>query len=257
MTIPSQVTQLLTTLLTGIQTRLPGNLVGLYLRGSLATGDFRIESSDVDLIAVTEREVSDAEFARLVELHSTIAQQAHPFATRIEIAYIDRAAIRRFQPGYRFPTLGQGHGEKLTWTEHHTNWILERWMLREQGIALFGPSPKTLIDPIKPMELSSAVQERLQDWAEWARDLNDPEWQFPRRHKAYIVETMCRALYTLARGEIASKPQSIAWARQNLPEPWRALVEESQSWHTDDTVDPALIPRVHAFVLWAAEQATL
>ena len=255
MTTPPEVIQLLTALLSGIQSRLPGNLAGLYLRGSLATGDFRPESSDVDLLAVTEREVNDAEFDRLVEFHSTITQQEHPFATRIEIAYIDRAAIQRFQPGHRFATLGQGHGEKLTWTEHHTNWILERWMVREQGIALFGPPPKRLIDPIEPAQLTSAVQARLQDWTEWVRDLNDPEWQLPRSHKAYIVETMCRALYTLGRGEIASKSRSTAWARQYLPEPWRTLVEESQSWHTDDTLDPALIPRVRAFVLWAAEQA--
>jgi hypothetical protein len=39
-----------------------------------------------------------------------------------------------------------------------------------------------------------------------------------------------------------------------LPEPWRALVERSQSWQMDRTVDAALIVPVQGFVLWAAER---
>ncbi len=248
-----EIDKLLAILRTELPAQLPANLVGLYLRGSLVTGDFRPESSDIDLLAVTYQRVSDVEFARLFELHSAIAQSGHPFAKRLEIAYIDRAALRRFQPGQHHPTLGQG--ETLAWTEHYANWILERWMVREQGIALFGPLPLTLIDPIGGEELSAAVRMRLQNWAEWASDINDPEWQWPRRHKFYVVETMCRALYTLAQGEIGSKLQSVAWARQNLPEPWRALVERAQSWQMDEALDESLIKPVRDFVLWSAEQA--
>jgi hypothetical protein len=223
------------------------------LRGSLVTGGFRVESSDIDLLAVTERLVSEAEFARLLAWHNAIGQADHPFAKRFEIAYIDRANLRRFEPGHRFPTLGQG--ETLVWAEHQSNWILERWMVREQGVALAGPPPKTLIDPVEAGEMAVAVRDRLQDWAAWASDIHDPEWHWPRAHKAYVVETMCRALYTLARGAIGSKQQSVAWAREELPEPWRSLVERSQSWRTDQTVDDSLIVPVRAFVLWAAERA--
>ncbi len=231
---------------------LPANFAGLYLRGSLATGDFRAASSDIDLLAVTYQRVRDAEFARLADLHATLAASGHPFGTRHEIAYIDRNALRRFQPGQRFPTLGQG--ETLVWAEHGQNWILERWMVREQGIALVGPLPMTLIDPIAPAALVAATRARLQDWAVWASDINDPEWQWPRRHKFYVVETMCRALYTLVTGTLASKPHAVAWAGQTLPEPWRALVVRSRAWQLDDSPDASLIVPVRDFVLWAAAQ---
>ena len=102
-----------------------------------------------------------------------------------------------------------------------------------------------------------AVRERLQNWAEWASDSDDPEWRLPRSHKAYVVETMCRALYTLAQGGIVSKVQATAWACQALPEPWRTLVERSQSWRLDKTVDDSLIVPVRGFVLWSAEKAFL
>lgn len=250
MSSTQEVEQLLTIIAREVPSRLPANLLGIYLRGSLAMGDFRPQSSDIDLLAVTHQRVNEAEFARLADLHSLIAQGDHPYAKRIEIAYIEREALRRYRPNQHFPTLGQG--EALRWTEHSSNWILERWVVREHGIALFGPLPITLIEPITREEIAAAVRARLQDWAAWARNTDDPEWHLPASHKFYVVETMCRALHTLATGQIASKPQAADWARQTLPEPWRGLVERSQHWQMDSTVDDSLIEPVRDFVLWAA-----
>lgn len=247
----AQINEVIGTIMQELPTRLPANLVGLYLRGSLLMGDFRPATSDIDLLAVTHQRVGKGEFDRLTELHNTLAQSANPFAQRLEIAYIDRNALRRFQPNQCFPTLGQG--ETLVWAEHFSNWILERWMVREHGIALFGPLPVTLIDAVSRQELIDATHRRLQDWAEWASDTTHAEWQGPRRHKAYVVETMCRGLNTLATGEICSKPQAVAWAAQTLPAPWAELVQRSQRWHGDDSIDATLIAPVRDFVLWAAQ----
>jgi hypothetical protein len=244
-----QITAILDTLVSEIEQTLQDNLVGIYLRGSLATGDV-LETSDVDVLAVTERPVDDGEFARLEALHSRIASLPNAYANRLEIAYIDRPALKRFRPGLRHPTLGQG--ERLAWSEHHDNWILERWTVREVGIALRGPDPKTLIDPIPTEALVQAVRHRLADWVEWANDADDPDWLLPRSHKAYVVETMCRALYTLAYGTMPGKRQAVAWASTTLPEPWLSLVNRSQTWRTDDTVDLTINPQVRRFVLWVA-----
>lgn len=248
-----EINSLLQLLLHEIAARLPANFAGLYLRGSLASGDFRPESSDIDLLAVTYQLLDDDEFERVHALHNAVAQRDHPFARRIEIAYIPRDALRRYSPGQRFPTLYQG--EQLAWAEHQTNWILERWMVRQQGISLFGPLPVTLIDPITPDDLLNATRARLRDWAAWALNEDDPEWNAPLRHKFYVVETLCRGLYTLEKGEIVSKSTAVAWARQHLPEPWRAMLERSRSWQVEDRVDASEIAPVRAFVLWVASHA--
>ena len=174
----------------------------------------------------------------------------HPYARRLELTYIDRLALRRFAPGQHHPTLGQG--EALAWSEHRPNWILERWSVREHGVTLLGPDPQTLIDPITPDEIRAAVRARLDDWAAWADDPDDPEGLPPRSHQAYIVETMCRALYTMACGELPSKPRAVAWASTTLPEPWRTVVLRSQAWRADTTNDPSTVPEVLRFVHWAA-----
>jgi len=251
MNLPKDVDEMLGALLPGIRQALEGNLVGAYLRGSLATGDFIPDSSDLDVLVVTERPVNDAEFASLAALHAQVAALPNPYANRMEIAYIERGALRRFEPGLRHPTLGQG--EPLVWSEHRSNWSLERWTVREHGIALFGPDPQTLIDPVSSRDLRAAVRARLRDWADWASQPEDPDWSLGRGHKAYVVETMCRALYTIACGELPSKRRAVAWALETLPEPWRSTVERSQAWRDDDTVDPTtIVPEVMRFVSWAA-----
>ena len=47
------------------------NLGGVYLRGSLATGELT-ETSDLDVLAATERPVSEAEFAALAGFHARL-----------------------------------------------------------------------------------------------------------------------------------------------------------------------------------------
>jgi hypothetical protein len=68
-----------------------------------------------------------------------------------------------FEPGHRHPTLGQG--ETLAWSGHGDNGVLERWALREQGVALSGPDPQDLIAPIPAQVLCAAVSTRLCDWS--------------------------------------------------------------------------------------------
>jgi hypothetical protein len=254
MNLPQEVAGMLDALLLGIREALRDNLVGVYLRGSLALGDFIPDTSDIDVLAVTERPINAAEFAILAALHAHLAPLPHPYANRLEIAYIDRAAVQRFESGLCHPSLGQG--EALTWSEHRDNWILERWTVRECGVTLLGPDPRSLIDPIAADDLRTAVRTRLRDWADWANQPNDPDWLLPRDHKAYVVETMCRALYTLACNQLPSKPRAVAWALATLPEPWRSTVERSQAWRTNTTPDPAIVPEVMRFVGWAASMAS-
>lgn len=236
----------------GIRQELGGNLVGIYPRGSLAYGDFDPETSDLDLLVVTEHPVEDVVFTELAAFHRRLARSVNPFATRLEIAYVDRKALWTFSFGQRHPTLEQGAGETLKWQEHGANWILERWAVRTHSTPLHGPDPRTLIAPVYAGEIVAAVCTRLRDWADWARDVDDPDWQLPRSHKAYVVETMCRALYTLYTGELASKPRSVAWALHTLPEPWRELAARSQTWRQDETVDLTLNSDIRRFVLWVA-----
>jgi len=243
---------MLDALLPGVQQALGENLAGVYLRGSLALGDFDPLTSDLDFLAVTERPVTDSEFRSLADLHAQLAQSSNRYARRLEGSYIPRAAVRRFPVGgRRHPTLGTDWA--FGWGEHRDNWILELWTVRERGVVLWGPDPRTLIAPISADQLREAVRSeltaRLRDWA---AQPEGPEWLLPRFYQAFEVQTMCRALYTLAHGTLPTKPRAVAWALGILPEPWHTLVERTRAWHTEAIPDPTGLAEVLRFVRWAA-----
>jgi predicted nucleotidyltransferase len=245
------VGEILAALLSGVQAALPEHLVGIYLRGSLATGDF-IDTSDVDFLVAIERPVSDAEAEALIDMHARLASLPNKYADRLEGAYIDRASLRRFEPGRSFLTVECD--TPLRWKVHETSWLIERSVLREKGIALLGPDPKTLIDPVSHEELRDAIRLRIREWATWAANPHDPEWLPPRNHQAYVVETMCRALYAITIGELVSKAKAAEWASSALPEPWRSLVGRSVASRADSTDDEATIADVLGFVEWVATE---
>jgi predicted nucleotidyltransferase len=64
------INTLLNLLLSRIQTILGNKLIGLYVFGSLATGDFDYDSSDIDVIAATTTFPDEQELERLKMMHS-------------------------------------------------------------------------------------------------------------------------------------------------------------------------------------------
>lgn len=254
--LPPDVASMLNALVSGVREALGDNLVGLYVRGSLVTGDFDPASSDLDFFAVTERPISEAEFDRLAALHERLSALPNKYAGHLEGPYISRDSARRFRPGEEHPTIHRG--EPLQRLVHGNNWLLERWVVREHGETLLGPDPRTLIDPVAPEEIREAVRTRLADWVDFAEHPDDPHWWQPLGHSAYVVETMCRVLYTLTTGELCSKPRAVAWALENLPEPWRSTVERSQVWRSpemaNEATDAGVVEEVTRLVFWVAEQ---
>jgi len=73
MNFSGEVREILDILQSGVQSSLKSNLMGVYLRGSLAVGDFISQTSDINILAVTEKPVGDAEFAALASLHAQLA----------------------------------------------------------------------------------------------------------------------------------------------------------------------------------------
>lgn len=222
-----EVNTLLLILLARVQTILNEKLVGFYLYGSLSLGDFDPQSSDIDFLIVTAEDLSGKVLEDLRDMHASIASSGLPYANRLEGSYIPRAALRRYDPHNAFhPTIGVDW--EFQFAQHKRNWVIERHIVREHGVIVYGPSPKLLIDPIPPHELREAVCEQLRSF--WHDQLTGPEWLRPRDYQAFAILTMCRALYTLSLGSTVSKPAAAAWACQTLDPRWRPTIERALTW---------------------------
>lgn len=57
-------------------------------------------------------------------------------------------------------------GETLVVEQLHSDWVIQRYILREHGIVVAGPAPDTLIDQVGPQDLRDAVAGIATSWLE-------------------------------------------------------------------------------------------
>ena len=197
------------------------SLVGLYLFGSLATGDFEAGVSDVDLLAVLADGPSGRLVARLRRMHADLAR-AHPaWEDRIEVVYVSRDGLAGWRASTRIAVIGTG--EPFRVVEAGRDWVLTWYPAREDGVRLLGPGVDTVIPPIPEAEFVGQVRRSLRGLAGRIPDDAPPGVQ------AYAVLTACRSLYAVRFGERRSKRAAAAWARRELPR-WAGLVGRALGW---------------------------
>jgi hypothetical protein len=220
-----EISTLLQNLLSGAGRVLAQNFLGMYLDGSLATGDFDL-ASDIDFLVVTREEVDEGVFLRLQEMHDRLAASDPPWAIQLEGSYISRGGLRRYDPARAtHPNIERGAGERLKMVHHDADWVIHRHVLREFGIPLAGPGLQTLIDPIHPDDLRRAMRSILFGW--WAQLPENPGRIARRGYQAYAVLTFCRILYTLEYGKTASKRDAANWVQTVLDPRWSALIDRA------------------------------
>jgi hypothetical protein len=222
-----EINTVLDRLLAGVQNVLGTHFIGLYLHGSLASGDYNPQTSDIDFLVVTLDELPTGLLPRLAAMHARLTASGLKPAARLEGPYIPLAAMRRYDPlKNEYPALRvdgtfavDGHG---------TDWIIQRHYLRRQGIVISGPPLQEFIDPVPPAEMQRAVLGILQDW--WSPPFPNPARFDSPEYRAYAVLTMCRALYTLQFADVVSKPAAATWAQTALGESWAGLIERALAW---------------------------
>ncbi|MFZ5824526.1 MAG: aminoglycoside adenylyltransferase domain-containing protein [Bacillota bacterium] len=206
----------------------------MYLHGSLATGGFDPDRSDVDFLVVTTGHLSAERLAALERLHRCIAAGELIWRTQYEGSFIPVAALRRHDPSDSvFPAVRVDSSFGLDY--HGSDWVIQRHLIREKGICLAGPPATALIDPVSADDLKRAVRGVLQEW--WAPQLRDPVRLRRSEYQAYAVLTMCRALYTLELGHVASKPEAARWAKQGLGAQWERLIDAALAWRRGREMD--------------------
>jgi len=229
-----QIDETLAELLSGSRSLLADNFFGMYLFGSLAIGDFDQETSDIDFVVVTKAEVRAEVRAGLGTLNERLQSTGSSWAAKLEGSFLPLHVFENFNPACTaHPTIGMGgkYGLDHKGIEH----AIQRFMLRQDGITLAGPEPRTFMGPVGAEELKQETRALLGGW--WAAQLKEPVRMRRRGYQAYTVLTMCRMLYTLEHGGVISKPAAARWARERLGEPWLGPIDRALDWRDGDGVD--------------------
>jgi hypothetical protein len=214
--------------LASVRTILGPHLRGMYLVGSLATGDFDPASSDLDIIVVTDGALLEDRIAALRDFHTRFGASDSPFATRLEAVYTPQDDLRA--PASASTHYPQVERDRPFFVEPlEPGWSVQRYTLREHGVVIAGMEPSKLLDPVDPDEMRRDGAIIAHTWPDQAeRDPTWLDWARPRANCAFVVATLCRLLYTLETGTVASKPAATRWARETLDSRWAGFI--ARSW---------------------------
>jgi hypothetical protein len=216
-----------------IQALLGSRFQGMYLVGSLALGDFDPRSSDIDFVVVTDGDITDDLFDELQDMHAQFAASSSPWASRIEAIYVPYSALRRAAPdAWHCPQIEKG--TRLFQAPLESGWVFQCITIRDRGVVVAGPAPRALVGSIHPQAMRAAAAEIAGLWLEQAA--TDPTW-LPwlrqRDAQTFVILTLCRLLYSLATGSVASKPRAAQWAQKELGQPWPTVIERTLARQPD------------------------
>jgi hypothetical protein len=218
-----ELNAVLVELVDSVQVVLGESFVGACLQGSFAVGEFD-RHSDVDFIIVVEDELSEDQVLALQIMHERLFNLESGWAQHLEGSYFPKRLLRDYtQRSTPLWYLDNGHRSLIQ--EKHDNTIVVRWVVREHGVALAGPDPATLVDPL-PVE--ALRQEILEGMNAWGRQIQaDPQSINNRFYQAFAVLHYCRMLHDLHTGFPGSKRAGAEWAKANLDPAWTGLIDRS------------------------------
>jgi len=241
-----QVNGLIRDLLDRLQTVFGSDLVGAYLYGSAATGDFDPTRGDVDLVVACASEV-ETRFRNLQTMHRELVLAHQEWNDRIDVIYLSTAALRDLR-SESVSLAVISPGEPLHLTEMSPKWSMNWYLVREQGVTLFGPPVRDLIPVVTQDEFVASVRVHLQCWPAWIATSDRPGFH------AYAVLTICRALYTCRHGQQLSKVQAAQWAAREFPE-WAEVIEQALVWR-ESPATAGRAPDAINFVNFAVQKTT-
>lgn len=208
-------------LLLKIQFTLTNQLVGMYIGGSIANNSFNQDTSDIDCYIITKSTLSEEVIRQIETMHKQLYLSQLPYSQKIEVSYIPKDDLMSFDPKAVRPYFNEG---RFCLAQYGNNFIIELFMLRENGIAIMGGNLKDLIKEITTQDLQKAIEKYLAEY--WALILNDLTKLRRSDYQVFAILTMCRTLYSLETGKIASKMTAAQWV-MNYDAAWKVLIEQA------------------------------
>lgn len=222
---PQPVRQQVMALVTGLRKALAGNLLGVYLHGSLAMGCYNPQRSDLDVLAVTHGALSAADRPRLARL----LLQLSGVPSAIEISLLCRPDLHpwrhpapyafHFSEDWRDRT--QSHLEHGTWPEQESaptdpDLAAHLTVTVARGVCLWGPPAAEVLPAVPAADYASSI---LGDFR-WGRDLLEV-------NPVYFVLNACRVRAFVQEGLVLSKDEGGEWALSHLPAHHAAVISQA------------------------------
>jgi predicted nucleotidyltransferase len=211
--------------LTALQQSLGPQLTSVVAHGSWVHGDFEPYRSDVDLVAVLDR---DPTTATVEELGPRLQQMFHDhpgWTDRVEIGLVTAAAVRDTVAGIGQHQVGRlSPGEPLHLVPADLHRALD-WDAAHRGRTIHGPAdllPEVPADIVHDVLINTLAQ-----WPGWVEDHHGDAL-------AYAVLTVCRADAYASTGRPYSKRAGARWLVERRPDLAGVITAAEHDWYQVD-----------------------
>ena len=194
------------------------DLVGMYLHGSAALGGLR-PGSDLDVIAVSARRLTDGEKQRLASRLGEISKKPRS----LDFDLVVQSEIRpwRYPPPFDFHYSEWWPGMR----DRDTNTdlaVLITILLAGGGAPLYGPAPATVFDAVPENDFRRTT---LAAADEVVRDIEGDTRN--------VVLTLARIWTSLETGEVLRKDRAATWVLERLPDEHKPVLERARSLYPE------------------------
>lgn len=220
----------------------------VILHGSMATGGFRPGLSDIDLLAIIDRPLTEAQTHSLVRL---VSNADLGDAAGLDLDVVTASTARHPTPAPPLELhVGRGPGLEIERRlPGAPDLLAELSMARQDGRALVGAAPTEVLGPV-PAEWVTA---RGRHWLHTWQSLTDDE-----PHAAFMVLTACRIWHFAVENTHSPKAAAGRWALTRDPS-LTAVRQALQQYDGDAStvIDEPGIAAVLREALIAISSATL
>jgi hypothetical protein len=166
-------------------------LRGLYLYGSLTTGDFSPASSDIDVLAVTDRRPDAAVLDQLSALHLELARAGGAYS-RLNCLYVQDGTLDDSEMLHPY-----WYGDRFT-----------QWQVKVMTMAELGHSGQALHGPWPPPGLPDvSISDELTGY--WRRLTRRPRIWLQDRWVDFALVTLARSAAVMCDGALITKSQAV------------------------------------------------
>ena len=230
--IPIPVQNILSLYMSLFYERIPNTLEGLYIHGSIALNAYINDSSDIDFIAIVNRQLTEEEVKIVSDTHRELHNKFRK--TGMDGCYLLWEDIGKKETQTK-KCLYINEG-KIGWSNHVINQITW-WLLRDKGICIIGPEITSFHFDVDENALADYVRTNMNTY--WLNRMNKIA-KFKRiapllpnklvdREVQWCITGMLRQFYTLREHEIISKVDAGKYAINYMPERWRNIINEALS----------------------------
>lgn len=185
------------------------NQPSIYLYGSVVQGDFKLGWSDIDILVLTQEEISEEQAERLVCLRQVLLREepGNPYYRTFEGGMLTLGGLLKKGPD-RVVYWGTS-GERIANRYGFDSFGLMQ--LLDSGILLYGNDIRGALNRPTCADLKADVRRHYDSIRKYARKTGRELYSY-----GWLLD-ISRCLYTLRTGQIITKTAAGEWAlRENL-----------------------------------------